>query len=199
MLVPGGMGEFAVPTLVEDTLNVPLEHPILRLKPQDVASAADAMRWADILESWILIDRENVINSRAGMYWVMGPTRWTTNHQLGAEGVQQFLSGFYHNPANLDRFVANVLRSGMALRLIMDQFRLHGVEMGRSREEAALDALLDVFEPHFDDVARKVWTDEGQSVSTEFATGPKVDRAARPIDPGARRRLGESLQINSLL
>jgi len=151
-LHPGTLDQFTVPTLVYDALHVPLGPPVLRLTPADVVDPADAMRWADILESWILIDRENIVNSRAGMYWTMGPNRWVTNEPLPVP--QLFLSGFYHNPLNLDRCVDNLLRSAVAVRRIMDHIKLNGVDIDRPGEEAALDALLEAFEPHLDPVAR---------------------------------------------
>jgi hypothetical protein len=45
---------------------------VLRLTTKDVVDPSDAIRCADILEPWILIDREIIVNRRAGMYWVMG-------------------------------------------------------------------------------------------------------------------------------
>ncbi len=115
--------EFGLPTRFDDTLHVPLGPPVLRLTPEDVVDSSLAIRRADILEPWIMIDREIIVNRRAGMFWVMGPSRWTTNEPLpDPDTGQPWVGGFYRNPQNLDRCVGNLLRSAVALRRVVDLY-----------------------------------------------------------------------------
>jgi hypothetical protein len=81
--------EFALPTRIDDALHVPLGPPVLRLTAEDVIDSSRAIGWADVLEPWVLIDREIIVNRRAGMFWVMGPNRWTTNEPLPEPEVGQ--------------------------------------------------------------------------------------------------------------
>jgi hypothetical protein len=145
--------EFRLPTRIDNTLHVPLGPPVLQLTPEDVVDSSLAIGWADVLEPWILIDREIIVNRRAGMFWVIGPNRWTTNEPLAVAG-QQWMGGFYRNPQNLDRCVGNLLRSAVALRRVMDLYQARGHLLDRQQQTDALDRLLEAFEEHMDPLAR---------------------------------------------
>src|SRR5262245_46180776 len=147
--------EFGLPTRVDDTLHVPLGPPVLQLTPKDVVDSTLAMGWADVLEPWIMIDREIIVNRRAGMFWVMGPSRWTTNQSLPNAG-QPWMGGFYRNPQNLDRCVGNLLRSAVALRRVIDLYQERGQLLDCRPRTDALDRLLDVFDDDLDPLARHV-------------------------------------------
>jgi hypothetical protein len=149
--------EFRLPTRVEDTLHVPLGPPVLRLTPEDVVDPSCAMDWANILEPWILLDREIIVNRRAGMFWVEGPRHWTTNQPLpDRDAGQPWIGGFYRNPKNLDDCVVNLLRSTVALRRVIDMYQAQGQLLDRQTQTDALDRLLDVFDDDLDPLARHV-------------------------------------------
>jgi hypothetical protein len=82
-----------------------------------------------------------------------------TNESFG-ERIK-WMGGFYHNPKNLDRCVGNLLRSAVAVRRIMDEFRLRGVDMNRADEEVAVDHLLQAFDEHLDPLARRALQERG--------------------------------------
>lgn len=150
------IGEFGSPTLVDGTLHVPLGPPVLRLKPKDVVDSSLAISWADVLEPWILLDREIIVNRRAGMYWVMGPSRWVTNKPLlGTDTDPQWMAAFYRNPKNLDRCVNNLLRSAVALRRVLDMYQEQGHQPDCQWTDT-LDRLLEAFDGHLDPYARIV-------------------------------------------
>jgi hypothetical protein len=147
--------EFGLPTRIDNTLHVPLGPPVLRLTPEDVVDSSLAIGWADVLEPWILIDREIIVNRRAGMFWVIGPNRWTTNEPLpGPDAGQQWMGGLYRNPQNLDRCVGNLLRSAVALRRVMDLYQAQGRLLDRQPQTDALDRLLEAFDEDLDPLAR---------------------------------------------
>jgi len=151
------IGEFGLPTRIEDTLHVPLGPPVLRLTPADVVDSSLAIGWAELLEPWILIDREIIVNRRAGMFWVMGPRRWTTNEPLpDPDSGLQWMVGFYRNPKNLPRCVDNLLRSAVAVRRIIDSYQAEGHLLDHQPQTDALDRLLEVFDDDLDPLARHV-------------------------------------------
>ncbi len=149
--------EFGLPTRVDDTLHVPLGPPVLRLTPKDVVDSSLAIGWTTILEPWILIDREIIVNQRAGMFWVMGPSRWTTNEPLpDPDAEQSWMGGFYRNPQNLNRCVGNLLRSAVALRRVIDLYQAQGQLLDRQAQTDALDRLLEAFDADLDPLARHI-------------------------------------------
>jgi len=146
--------EFGLPTRIDDTLHVPLGPPVLRLTPEDVVDSSRAIGWANILEPWILIDREIIVNRRAGMFWVTGPSRWTTNELLpDPDAGHPWIGGFYRNEQNLHRCIGNLLRSAVALRRVIDLYQARGQLLDRQPQTDALDRVLEVFDDDLDPLA----------------------------------------------
>jgi len=153
----GTIEEFELPSLVGDTLHVPLGPPVLRLTPDDVVDKDRAIGWAAILEPWILLDREIIVNRRAGMFWVEGPSHWTTNEPLPPrEAGQPWIGKFYYHPQNLKRCVDNMLRSSIAVRALIDTYQAQGQQLDRQQQTNALDAVLRAFDDDLDPEARRV-------------------------------------------
>jgi hypothetical protein len=123
------------------------------LTPDQVVDPFAAIGWANILEPWVLLHREIIVNARAGMYWVEGPAIWTTNEQLpGVDEGQQVIGGFYRNPLNLDRCVHNLVRSAVAVRRVADMHQPEGGAVDTPQLEA-LDRLLEAFDADLDPLA----------------------------------------------
>jgi hypothetical protein len=153
--------QFRAPQRIGDTLHVSLGPPVLRLTPNDAVDSSLAMRWADVLEPWILIDREIIVNRRAGMFWVVGPKHWSTNERLpDRDRGRQEMGVFYQNPLNLGGCVENLLRSAVALRRVMDMPWAHGQPVVRQEQAEALRSLLEAFDEHLDPLARYVLRDD---------------------------------------
>lgn len=148
--------EFGLPTRVGNTLHVPLGVPVLRLTPKDVVDSSRAIGWANILEPWILLDREIIVTRRAGMYWVEGPRNWTTNEPLPARDAEPWMDRFYYNPLNQERCVGNLLRSAVALLHLIDLRQAESELLDRQLQTDALHRLLEVFNDHLDPPARRV-------------------------------------------
>ena len=157
VLEPNSTAEqIELPTLIDDTLHVPLGPPVLRLTPQDAVDSDRAKGWAEILELWIWLDSQNIVNRRAGMYWVQGPRRWTTNQPLAGE--VEMLGRFYANPKNLAGCVVNLGRSAVALRKVMSMWQVLGYPLDRAQVDA-VDRLLQAFEDNLDPLAEQALED----------------------------------------
>jgi hypothetical protein len=123
----------------ESEQRIPLGKPILRITAQDVMNPAKAQDYARILRQWVELDRENIVNRHASMYWINGPAFYQTNHPLGAE--TQFRVAFYWNAKNLYDCLVNFGRSATALRLVIR--RRVGEEGERSAELSGKIAALE--------------------------------------------------------
>lgn len=149
--------EFGFPNRVGDTLEVPLGPPVLRITPDDVVNASRAIDCASILEPWIMLDREIIVNRRAGIYWVEGPSHWTTNEPPPARGSRPpWMAAFYYNPQNMERCVGNLLRSAIAVRRLIEVHQAQGRLRDHHHQANALDRLLDIFDDDLDPMARSV-------------------------------------------
>jgi hypothetical protein len=64
-----------------------------------------------VIGQWISLDRENIVNPQAGLYWVVGPLSYETGKTLGGPhgGI------LYCNPKNLEKCNVNLGRSATAL------------------------------------------------------------------------------------
>jgi len=157
VLEPGATAEeFGLPTRRGDTLHVPLGPPVLRLVPGDVVDSSRARDWATILEPWILMDREIIVNRRAGMFWVEGPRHWITNEALPTDDAEPSQGRFYWNPQNLDRCVRNTLRSAVALRRVIDTYQAQGQLLDRQPQTDALDVLIETLQDDMDPLTLRI-------------------------------------------
>ena len=88
-----------------------LGKPITRITDDQVFDENSTEEIAKVLEGWVAIDRENIVNRHAGMNWVVGPLAYETGKPLaGAHGCN-----FYFNPQNLQKCTTNLGRSATAL------------------------------------------------------------------------------------
>jgi hypothetical protein len=144
VLIPGQ--GFALPSVSEDVLRIPLGPPILSLRARDAADAK--VGWvADVIRPWIQLDRRNIVNAEAGMHWVEGPPTWTTNEAPPASDMKRF----YWNSRNLIPCIDNVGRTAIALRKTIEKYTQdtgsHEYDVGFPD----LDAVFARFSSHMDE------------------------------------------------
>jgi hypothetical protein len=95
---------------------IPLDRPILSVDLNDAMDEQRMRSLGEILRSWIILDSENIVRTRTGMYWVTGPTDYETNTPIdGRDATVQF----FWNPNNLDGCIQNFGRSATALRTVI--------------------------------------------------------------------------------
>lgn len=88
-----------------------LGKPIIRITHDQVFNENSTTAIADVLEGWVAIDRENIVNRHAGLNWVVGPLAYETGKPLaGAHG-----GIFYWAPQNLEKCRVNLGRSATAV------------------------------------------------------------------------------------
>jgi len=88
------------------------------------------------------------------MFWVTGPSRWTTNELLpDPDAGHPWIGGFYRNEQNLHRCIGNLLRSAVALRRVIDLYQARGQLLDRQPQTDALDRVLEVFDDDLDPLA----------------------------------------------
>lgn len=112
----------AQPELTEDrVLRIPLGPPIISLTAQDSVDGT-ASRVISVLRHWIELDRRNIVNNRAGMHWVQGPTTWETNQRASTKEMHRF----YWNSKNLQACVDNFGRASIGLLLTIEKAQADG-------------------------------------------------------------------------
>ena len=129
VLLPGSESEpYKAPETEEDLSEqrIYLGKPILRILANELVNDEAVSKYAAILRQWIEIDRENIVNRYAGMYWIVGPATYETNEPV-PEPHQSVLV-FLWNPNNLEKCRTNFGRSATALRVV---FR---AELGKEGE-----------------------------------------------------------------
>ena len=131
-----------------------LGRPIVSASIQEMMDEAHAISVRDKLRRWILLDRENIVNSRAGMHWVVGPTEWQTN-ELITEDTPKMLRIFW-NAKNLPRCERNFGRAATELRLTLRQALGEPAEQLRKNAEqvAALETVLRSYVQCIDPLSR---------------------------------------------
>lgn len=150
VLVPGGPDdEYQKVWTCEDRTKqvVPLGRPILRISAKDVMNEEQVQSFGAILREWVEMDRENIVNRLAGMYWVVGPIHYETNRPLTE--TPGWSVAFYWNVKNLPMCLRNFGRSATALRLVVRK------ALGPDGEAALgwaqkIDGLERVLRSHFD-------------------------------------------------
>ena len=91
-----------------------LGKPIVRITHEQAFNEDATREIAQVIEAWIALDRENIVNCRAGLYWVAGPLEYETGKRPTKLGVT-----FYWSPRNLPQCVRNLSRSAVALWRLM--------------------------------------------------------------------------------
>lgn len=88
-----------------------LGKPIIRISHDEIFDKESMKRISGLIDQWISLDRENIVNRQAGMQWVVGPLTYETGKSLSPErGVY-----FAWNPQDLAKCSVNLNRSATAL------------------------------------------------------------------------------------
>jgi hypothetical protein len=96
---------------------ISLGHPVISATLQELMDEGRADTLREILKQWILLDRENIVNILAGMYWVVGPRNYRTNEPFLPE--TELKMWIYWNAKNLDKCQVVFGRAAAALRLTL--------------------------------------------------------------------------------
>jgi hypothetical protein len=155
-LVPGDPdADYEPVTTLEDRSNqlVPLGRPVIRMSMQDAMNEERAHTLGAILTQWVAIDRENIVNRRAGMHWVVGPTNHETNSP--PRECQEWRIEFFWNAKNLSRCVLNFGRSATELRLTLRKaFGNTEAESWGDTRTSVLDEALRAYSEQLDPLAK---------------------------------------------
>lgn len=112
-LVPGkGCSEW--PGVVDNpdgSQDVLLGKPIIQIAHHQIFDEVSTKEILAVIEKWIALDRENIVNRRAGLNWVAGPIAYET----GKPPAPGLAVSFYWNPNNLAQCALNLGRSATAL------------------------------------------------------------------------------------
>jgi len=120
VLIPGNEGDTYKAPETESDLSeqrIYLGKPILNISAKELINDENVNKYAAILKRWIEIDRENIVNRYAGMYWIIGPKEYETNAPL-PEQFQPVVV-FLWNAKNLEKCKENFGRSATALRVVI--------------------------------------------------------------------------------
>jgi len=91
--------------------DVLLGKPIIRITQDQVFNESSTTEIAKVLEEWIRIDRENIVNRYAGLHWAVAPRAYETGEIPGGPDG----AAFYWAPQNLQKCFVNTGRSATAL------------------------------------------------------------------------------------
>jgi len=131
VLIPGTESDTYRAPETEDDLSeqrIYLGKPILNILAKELFDDDTVSKYAAILKQWIEIDRENIVNRYAGMYWIVGPKEYETNAPVPVPF--QPVVVFMWNPRNLEKCKTNFGRSAAALRVVIR------AALGKERENA---------------------------------------------------------------
>lgn len=127
------------------TQRIPLGSPILSIGAEDIMCKDRVQNLSDILHDWVLLDRENIGNKHAHMYWTLGPISYEMNKPLPAASERdKWLLKFYWNNPNLNRSLINFARASTALRLVHNKCR-HDKNPIWQRKIKALERALKAY------------------------------------------------------
>jgi hypothetical protein len=114
-LHPGETGEWpGVRNKPDGSQQILLGKPIIRIAHDDLVDQTRTKEIAEVIGSWVALDRANIDNRRAGMYWVVGPDTYETGKPPKPERLN-----FYWNPENLEKCTMNLCLSATALWFIL--------------------------------------------------------------------------------
>jgi hypothetical protein len=114
-LRPGSVGEWpGVRNQPDGSQEILLGKPIIRVSHQDLVDQTRTKEIAEVIGDWVALDRTNIVNRYAGMYWVAGPSTYETSQPPDPECVK-----FYWNPKNLEKCTDNLCRSATALWYVL--------------------------------------------------------------------------------
>ncbi len=124
---------------------IQLGAPIVRITDRDIFDEARVDQIATVIREWVTLDRNNIANRLAAIYWVIGPLQYETGTPLSASG--QAATAVYWHPDNLARCARNLARTAGAIALIIrDQVPGSDTEQIWIARRAA---LLEVLRTHW--------------------------------------------------
>ena len=127
------------------TQNIPLGPPIIRVGVEDIKDQKRLYRLSEILQSWVLLDRQNIGNKNACMYWTHGPISYEMNKPLPAkQETGKWLFKFYWDNPNFDQSLTNFTRAATALRLVHNKCD-HDKKQIWSQKIRALEGALNAY------------------------------------------------------
>jgi len=115
--------------------------PIVRVTHDQIFNDAATKEIAEIIGQWVKLDRQNIVNHRAGLNWVVGPIAYETGKPLPSQlGVS-----FYWHPQNLPECTVNLGRSATALWRVLQHSGISTVtDVEKSPWPAGLALLRDI-------------------------------------------------------
>jgi hypothetical protein len=99
--------------LPDGTQEILLSKPIVHVTHDDIVDEERTKEIASILGAWILFDRLNIVNSRAGLHWVVAPRFYETN-KMPLLNDRLAVAGYW-NPKNLEKCMRNLVLSAASL------------------------------------------------------------------------------------
>ena len=103
--------------LEDGTQEILLGNPIAHVTHDDIVDEARTQELAAVLAAvlaaWILFDRLNIVNGRAGLHWVVAPQFYETN-DMPILNNPLSVAGYW-NPKNLDKCKHNLVISAAFL------------------------------------------------------------------------------------
>lgn len=111
-LCPGKSGDWpGVRDEPDGSQKILLGKPIVRITHDLIFDDVKTKEVTDVMAQWIVLDRVNIVNRRAGLNWVIAPRTYETGKRHAPEvGVI-----FYWHPQNLGQCSANLARSAIAM------------------------------------------------------------------------------------
>jgi hypothetical protein len=138
-----------------------LGSPVLRVTDEDISNDVRRQQIAAVLGRWVALDRTNIVNRQAGIYWVVGPLSYQTGQTPEASNALGV--AFYWNIQNLDQCTINLGRISTALSLLLrdglsSTDAVQPVWVGRIE---ALRLLIRAYWLMFDEQVRNILTQQG--------------------------------------
>jgi hypothetical protein len=93
---------------------VPLGRPILRIFAHDAMNKEKAQHYSNVLKSWILLERKNIVAAEAGFHWIQGPVTYQTNESIADK---ELIKTVYYNIQRHSEYRSNLIRAALNLRL----------------------------------------------------------------------------------
>jgi hypothetical protein len=123
-LRPGESGEWpGVRNKPDGSQEILSGKPIIRITHNDLVDQMRTKEIAEVIGSWVALDRTNIVNRHAGLNWVVGPLAYETGVPLGPRGAVSF----YWNPENLEKCRMNVGLSATALWRVLHHSQISTV------------------------------------------------------------------------
>src|SRR5258707_1705297 len=116
-LRPGESGDWpGVRNQPDGSQDILLGNPTIRITHDDLVNETRTKEISEVIGSWVALDRTNIVNRYAGMYWIVGPDSYETGKPPKPTRIS-----VYWNPENLEKCTLNLARSSTALWLVLSR------------------------------------------------------------------------------